>query len=291
MTGYGNFEYRNQDTIVSVEIKTVNHRYRDFFLKTPRQLNPVEDRIRKLIGEYVKRGRIECLIKYKTLNNKNKSVEFDKGLAENYIKVVKELAKLDDSISDNISLDLIAKYPDVVVANEEKADEEEVWEAIETPLINALKQVVESRQIEGNALKKDMISKCVEVNRLVDSICDIVEKGSGIYQEKLVDKVSGLLEGVAIDEQRILTEVVIYTDKTCVDEETTRLKSHTHRLMNMLEKNGNESTGRKMDFLLQEMNREINTIGSKANDLEVANKVVDAKNEIEKLREQVQNIE
>jgi uncharacterized protein (TIGR00255 family) len=291
MTGYGNFEYRNHDTIVSVEIKTVNHRYRDYFLKTPRQLNPVEDRIRKLIGEYVKRGRIECLIKYKTLNNKNKIVEFDKGLAENYIKVVKELAKLDDSINDSISLDLIAKYPDVVVANEEKADEEEVWKAIETPLINALKQVVESRQIEGNALKKDMILKCVEVNRLVDSICDIVEKSSGTYQEKLVDKVSGLLEGVAIDEQRILTEVVIYTDKTCVDEETTRLKSHTHRLMNMLENNSNESTGRKMDFLLQEMNREINTIGSKANDLNVANKVVDAKNEIEKLREQVQNIE
>ncbi|MEF9918942.1 MAG: YicC/YloC family endoribonuclease [Eubacterium sp.] len=290
MTGFGRKDYRDEEVEISVEIKTINHRFRDFFLKLPRALNPVEEKIRKAISEKIVRGRIEVFIKYNELGVKNKRIVYNKALAKNYIEILNALKTLDPMINDNLDLNLIAKFPDVVCLEDENEDYEQIWQKLEPILKDALDQVNASRTREGSALHKDIATRCETIEKTVSGIAQKSPEMISKYQADLRAKILDYAEPLEIDEKRILTEVAIMADKLAIDEELTRLNSHTNRLKGILEET-DEAVGRKLDFLVQELNREINTIGSKANDIEISNLVVDVKSEIEKIREQVQNIE
>ncbi|KNZ40213.1 YicC/YloC family endoribonuclease [Acetobacterium bakii] len=289
MTGFGRGDYRDEEVDFSIEIKTINHRFRDFFIKIPKTLNPVEEKIRNTISQKVARGRIEVFIKYTELGIKNRRIVFNRELAKDYISVLNQMRHLDSMISDDLSLSLIAKFPDVVTMEEDRDDYEEIWEKIEPILIRTLEEVNASREREGLDLKVDVLNRC----RLILQYTEEIERKSpdmlGKYRDELRQRISTYVDSIEIDEKRLLMEVAIMADKLSIDEEITRLKSHIGRLESIMIET--EPVGRKLDFLVQEVNREINTIGSKANDLAIANIVVDIKSEIEKIREQIQNIE
>ena len=290
MTGFGRKDYRDEQMELSIEIKTVNHRFRDFSMKLPRPLSALEESFRKTISAVIARGRIEIFVKYCDLGNENKRVVLNKALAENYIEILNQIKNLDTMIKDDIDLGLIAKFPDVVSVEEESADAAELWQKIKPILEEVLTQIDESRKREGSALREDVEGRC----RSIETAVDQIEAQSPVmlkkYQEDLQQKIADLTQSPEIDEKRVLTEVAIMADKLAIDEELTRLRSHTQRMHDILAEE-DEPVGRKLDFLVQEMNREINTIGSKANDIVIANIVVDVKSEIEKIREQIQNIE
>lgn len=289
MTGFGRKDYRDEEIDCSIEIKTINHRFRDFFVKIPKTLNPIEEKIRNTVSQSVARGRIEIFIKYTELGTKNRRIVFNRDLAKNYISVLNEIRRLDSMIGDDLSLSLISKFPDVIMIEEDIDDYESIWLKIQPVLEKTLDEVAASREREGNALKNDIVNRCRVIG---DQVKKIKEKSPDMlarYRDELREKISSYVESVEIDEKRLLTEVALMTDKLNIDEELTRLQSHLDRLEGMVEET--EPVGRKLDFLIQEVNREINTIGSKASDLAIANIVVDVKSEIEKIREQIQNIE
>jgi uncharacterized protein (TIGR00255 family) len=289
MTGFGRKDYRDEEVDCSIEIKTINHRFRDFFVKIPKTLNPIEEKIRNTVSQSIARGRIEIFIKYSELGTKNRHIVFNRDLAKNYISVLNEIRRLDSMIGDDLSLSLISKFPDVIMIEEDIDDYESIWLKIQPVLVKTLEEVDASREREGSALKNDVVNRCRTVRDLVKKIKekspDMLER----YRDELREKISSYVESVEIDEKRLLTEVALMTDKLNIDEELTRLQSHLDRLEGMVAET--EPIGRKLDFLIQEVNREINTIGSKASDLAIANIVVDVKSEIEKIREQIQNIE
>ncbi len=289
MTGFGRKDYRDEEVDCSIEIKTINHRFRDFFIKIPKTLNPIEEKIRNTVSQSIARGRVEIFIKYSELGTKNRRIVFNRDLAQNYISVLNEIRRLDSMIGDDLSLSLISKFPDVIMVEEDIDDYESIWSKIKPVLEKTLEEVEASRKREGNALKIDVVNRCRIVRNYVENIRekspDMLER----YKNELREKISSYVESVEIDEKRLLTEVALMTDKLNIDEELTRLQSHLDRLEGMVEET--EPVGRKLDFLIQEVNREINTIGSKASDLAIANIVVDVKSEIEKIREQIQNIE
>lgn len=289
MTGFGRKDYRDEEIDCSIEIKTINHRFRDFFVKIPKTLNPIEEKIRNTVSQNIARGRIEIFIKYTELGTKNRRIVFNRDLAKNYISVLNEIRRLDSMIGDDLSLSLISKFPEVIMIEEDIDDYESVWAKIEPLLLKTIREVEASREREGNALKQDVINRCGCIRENVRLIKEKSPEMLERYREELRAKISSYVESVEIDEKRLLTEIALMTDKLNIDEELTRLQSHLNRLESMTEET--EPVGRKLDFLIQEVNREINTIGSKANDLEIANLVVDAKSEIEKIREQIQNIE
>ncbi len=290
MTGFGRQDYRDETVEISVEIKTVNHRYRDFFLKFPHMLNPLEEDLRKTISGTIARGRIEVYIKYNERDVKNKNIVFNKALAKKYVGVLDQIKSLDSMISDEIDLGLIARFPDVVELEEVPGDDAQRWALLKPVLQGALDQVDESRSREGEALQADIAMRCHTIEGYVEEIAKNAPQMIAHYQEGLRARVTEYTQGMELDEQRILTEVSIMADKLAIDEELTRLNSHTARLAKIIQETG-EPIGRKLDFLIQELNREINTIGSKVNDVAIANTVVEVKSEIEKIREQVQNIE
>jgi uncharacterized protein (TIGR00255 family) len=289
MTGFGRKDYRDEEMDFSIEIKTINHRFRDFFTKIPRTLNPIEERIRNIVSQNIARGRIEIFIRYSELGTKNRRIVFNRDLATNYISVLNEIRRLDSMIGDDLSLSLISKFPDVIVIEEDIDDYESIWKKIHPVLQTTLDEVNASREREGNALKVDVVNRCECIRRQVTLIKEKSPEMITRYRDELREKISTYVESVEIDEKRLLTEVALMTDKLNIDEELTRLHSHLDRLETMVEET--EPIGRKLDFLIQEINREINTIGSKASDLGIANIVVDVKSEIEKIREQIQNIE
>ncbi|HEY5537745.1 MAG TPA: YicC/YloC family endoribonuclease [Acetobacterium sp.] len=289
MTGFGRGDYRDEEVEFSIEIKTINHRFRDFFIKIPKTLNPIEEKIRNTIAQKVARGRIEVFIKYTELGIKNRRIVFNSDLAKNYISVLNQMRHLDSMISDDLSLSLIAKFPDVVIIEEDHDDYEEIWEKIEPILLKTLEEVDASRAREGSDLQKDVLNRC---QYILNNTMQIEKKSPDMlqkYREELRERVSTYVDSIEIDEKRLLMEVALMSDKLNIDEELTRLKSHIGRLEGIAIET--EPVGRKLDFLIQEVNREINTVGSKANDLAIANIVVDVKSEIEKIREQIQNIE
>lgn len=290
MTGFGRKDYRDEALEISIEIKTINHRFRDFFLKLPRSLNPIEENIRKAISEKIARGRIEVFIKYNELDAQNKRIVFNRDLAKAYINVLNEIKTLDSMIDDDLSPGLIAKFPDVVSLEDEGVDYDAVWRKMAPVLEEALEQVDTSRSREGEVLEKDVAARCAAIEKAVSAIEAKSPEMLKKYQEELRAKVEAYTDSMEVDEKRVLTEVAIMADKLDISEELTRLKSHTARLEEILGEE-DEPVGRKLDFLVQELNREINTIGSKANDIGIANLVVDVKSEIEKIREQIQNIE
>lgn len=289
LTGFGRGDYRDEEVDFSIEIKTINHRFRDFFIKIPKTLNPIEEKIRNTISQKIARGHIEVFIKYTELGTKNRRIIFNRDLAKDYISVLNQMRHLDSMIGDDLSLSLIARFPDVVIIEEDHDDYEKIWEKIEPILIKTLEEVDASRGREGLDLQKDVLNRCQCILDYTEEIekksPDMLEK----YREELRKRILIYVDSIEIDEKRLLMEVAIMSDKLNIDEEITRLKSHIGRLKSIVMEK--EPVGRKLDFLIQEINREINTIGSKANDLTIANTVVDVKSEIEKIREQIQNIE
>ena len=288
MTGFGRAESVTKERKIIIEMKSVNHRYCDMNIKMPKKFNFFEASIRNHLKTYIGRGKVDIFITYEDYRESNVCVKYNSEIAAEYVKYLQQMAQ-DFSLKTDISPVSLSRYPEVFTLEEQTENEEELWKEIAAILDEAATQFVESRTKEGEALRNDLISKLDGMLEMVDYIENTSPSLVDDYRARLEAKVKELLENTTIDESRIATEVTIYADKICVDEETVRLHSHMTQLRQMLE--GDKETGRKLDFLIQEINRETNTIGSKANDIRITRLVVDMKSEIEKMREQVQNIE
>lgn len=288
MTGFGHAESVTKERKIVIEIKSVNHRYCDMNIKMPKKLNFFETAIRNYLKKYIGRGKVDIFITYEDYAEDNVCVKYNPEIAAEYVKYIKQMAQTFELKSD-LSAAKLSRYPEVITLEEQSENEEELWNDIVKVLDEAANRFVESRTKEGEALKADLIGKLDGMLSMVDYIENVSPPLVEIYRNKLEAKVKELLEGVAIDDSRIATEVTIYADKICVDEETVRLRSHIENTRSILLEGGN--VGRKLDFIAQEMNREANTILSKADSLDISNKAIDLKTEIEKVREQIQNIE
>lgn len=289
MTGFGRSEIAQVERKITVEIKAVNHRYCDITIKLPKKLNFFEAAIRNLLKQYIGRGKIDIYITYEDYTENNVCVKYNAELAKEYYENLKKMSN-DFGIANDVSVSTLAKFPDVFTLEEQTINEAELWELVEEAIRSAASRFVETRIAEGENLKKDLLSKLDYMLELVDFIEERSPKVVTEYRNKLYAKVAELLGDTKLDESILATEITIYADKICVDEETVRLRSHIQNMKNILE-NDNDNVGRKLDFIAQEMNREANTILSKSGDLEITNKAIDLKTEIEKVREQVQNIE
>jgi len=288
MTGFGRCEITDENRKIIVEMKAVNHRYCDINFRLPKKLAFFETAMRNILAKYVQRGKIDVFITYEDYTEHNICLKYNENLAKEYYKRLDILAQ-QFNIENDIKASSLSKYPEVFSLEEQTIDEEELWRIIEAALRGACDRFVEARIAEGERLKEDMLLK---LDAMLDVVSYLEERSPELvleYKEKLYMKVKELLAGNTIDENRILTEVAIFADKTSIDEEIVRLKSHIQNTKNTLV--GGGSVGRKLDFVAQEMNREANTILSKANDLIISNRAIDLKTDIEKVREQIQNIE
>lgn len=288
MTGFGRAESVTKERRIVIEMKSVNHRYCDINIKMPKKLNFFETSIRNYLKNYIGRGKVDIFITYEDYTENNVCVKYNQEIASEYVKYIQQMADTFE-LKNDLSAASLSRYPEVLTLEEQSENEEELWKDFVGVLDQAAKQFVESRTVEGEALKADLLEKLEGMLAMVDYIESYSPSLVEEYRDKLEAKVKELLEGAAIDESRIATEVTIYADKICVDEETVRLRSHIENTRAILLEGGN--VGRKLDFIAQEMNREANTILSKANSLEISNKAIDLKTEIEKVREQIQNIE
>lgn len=288
MTGFGRCETVNEKRKFTVEIKSVNHRYFDVNIKMPKKLNFFETSIRNLLKEYIERGKTDVYITYEDYGEDKFALKYNEGLAGEYLKHLRAMANT-FGLEDDIRTSTLSRYPEVFTMEEQSVDEKELWTDLEAAIRGACKPFVESRQKEGEHLKNDLCEKLDGMLGYVDFIEEKYPQIMCNYRSRLESKVQELLGDRQIDESRIATEIVIYSDKICVDEETVRLRSHIQAVKDTLQKGG--SCGRKLDFLAQEMNREANTILSKANNLEISDVGINLKTDIEKVREQIQNIE
>ena len=288
MTGFGRSEIVKGNRKISVEIKSVYHRYLEAGIKMPKKLNVFESRMRDLLKKYATRGKIDIFINYEDDSESQVNLKFNQNIADEYMAIFNNMSEK-YNLKNDMTVGGLARFPEVITMDEVQEDEEELWHFIEEAMKAALEQFVNTRILEGENLKKDLLGKLDHMEELVA----FVEKRSPEimkeYRSKLESKVKELLGDTTIDESRIATEVIIYADKICVDEETVRLRSHIEHARKCLNEDG--GIGRKMDFIAQEMNREANTTLSKANDIEISNAAIDLKTEIEKVREQIQNIE
>ncbi len=288
MTGFGRAESVTKERRIVIEMKSVNHRYCDMNIKMPKKLNFFETSIRNYLKNYIGRGKVDIFITYEDYTENNVCVKYNQEIASAYVKYIQQMADTFE-LKNDLSAASLSRYPEVLTLEEQSENEEELWKDFVVVLDQAAKQFVESRTVEGEALKADLLEKLEGMLAMVEYIESYSPSLVEEYRNKLEAKVKELLEGAAIDESRIATEVTIYADKICVDEETVRLRSHIENTRAILLEGGN--VGRKLDFIAQEMNREANTILSKANSLAISNKAIDLKTEIEKVREQIQNIE
>lgn len=288
MTGFGRSEIVEGDRKITVEMKSVNHRYLDVNIKMPKKLNFFEAAIRSELKNYIQRGKVDIFISYEDYTESNICVKYNKELAAEYMKYLTQMAQ-DFSLDNDVRVSALSRYPEVLSMEEQTVDEEELWQLLCKALGQAAEGFVETRVREGENLKNDLVAKLDGMLEHVDFITERSPQIIGEYRQKLEDKVRELLEDAQIDESRLMTEVTIFADKVCVDEELVRLRSHIETMKDNLIQGG--SIGRKLDFIAQEMNREANTILSKANDLETSNRAIELKTEIEKVREQIQNIE
>ncbi len=288
MTGFGRCELSEGQRKIAVEMKSVNHRYLEAGIKMPKKLNVFEARMRDLLKKYAQRGKIDIFITYEDLAENKVNLKYNREIAAEYMQVLGEMSQ-QFGLKNDITVSLLSRYPEVITMEEAATDEEELWHFIEKAISTACEQFVNARIIEGENLKKDLLDKLANMEELVTYIESRGPEMMKEYRTKLENKVAELLSDTQIDEGRIATELVIYADKICVDEETVRLRSHISHARQCLNEDG--GIGRKLDFIAQEMNREANTILSKANDISISNKAIDLKTEIEKVREQIQNIE
>ena len=288
MTGFGRCEVAENNRKFTVEMKAVNHRYLDVNIKMPKSLNFFETAIRSELKNYIARGKVDVFITYEDLSENTSTVRYNKELAEEYLTYLRQMAA-DFGLDDDIRVSTLSKYPEVFTMEEAGVDEEELWKELKKAVDGAAKMFVESRITEGEHLKDDLLEKLDGMLKLVDFVAERSPLIVTEYRRRLEEKVKELLGDNTVDESRLLTEVTIFADKVCVDEEIVRLRSHIETTKNALLEGG--SIGRKLDFIAQEMNREANTTLSKANDLEISNCAIELKTEIEKVREQIQNIE
>lgn len=288
MTGFGRCENQQNDRKFTVEMKAVNHRYFDVTIKMPKKLSFFESSIRTLLKDYIQRGKVDVFITYEDFTEENVSLKYNEGIAAEYLKYYRKMAET-FGLEDDIRVSTLGRCPEVLTMEEQTVDEKEIWAVLETALKGASEQFTASREREGEALKQDIFEKLDGMLQDVDAVEARFPQIMTAYREKLTAKVHELLGDTQMEEGRIASEVVLYADKICTDEETVRLRSHIEGMRAELEKGG--SVGRKLDFIAQEMNREANTILSKANDLETSNLAINLKTEIEKVREQIQNIE
>ena len=288
MTGFGRCEIAENNRKFTVEMKSVNHRYLDVNIKMPKKLNFFESAIRAELKNYISRGKVDIFITYEDFSENTSSVRYNKELAEEYLGYLRQMAA-DFGLDNDIRVSTLSKYPEVFTMEDQNVDEEELWKELQKAVKGAAEMFVQTRINEGNQLREDLIGKLDNMLSLVDFISERSPKIVAEYRQKLEDKVRDLLADNTVDEGRLLTEVTIFADKVCVDEELVRLRSHLETTKKTLLEGG--SIGRKLDFIAQEMNREANTTLSKSNDLEISNCAIELKTEIEKVREQIQNIE
>ena len=288
MTGFGRSEIERGNRKITVEIKSVNHRFLENSIKMPKKLNIFEARIRDTIKKYASRGKIDVFITYEDNSESNVSLKFNESIAREYMNIFRQMEER-FNIRNDITVGALSRYPEVITMEESQEDEEELWNFINEAIEEACKGLADTRSIEGGNLEKDLLLKLDHMEELVYYIetknPQIIED----YKKKLEAKMEEILSAADIDKNRIASEVIIYADKVCVDEETVRLRSHIEHARKCLNEDG--GIGRKMDFIAQEMNREANTTLSKANNIEISNAAIDLKTEIEKIREQIQNIE
>ena len=289
MTGFGRNEYVVGGREYTVEVKTINHRYLDFNIRLPRQFSFFEDYIRKIIPKYISRGKVDVNIQFSSFGDELKSIKFDENLINLYLNEAKIIEEK-FGIKNDLSFCRVMQLPDVVKVDDDK-DEEQLINELSEALTGALEKLKSMREVEGNNLYKDLTAKTAN---LLTILSKIEEKSKLVvveYKTKLKERVDELLKDVntQLDDTRLATEVAIFADKASIDEEIVRFKSHIKQFNHTLELD--EPVGKKLDFIVQELNRETNTIGSKANDLDISSSVIELKNEIEKIREQIQNIE
>ncbi|MBO4346009.1 MAG: YicC family protein [Lachnospiraceae bacterium] len=288
MTGYGRGEKITDTGKCTVEIKSVNHRYLDLSIKLPRKLNMFEGEIRNVLKDYIQRGKVDVFINYEDYSKESVNIKYNPQIAAEYMKHLRTMAEEFD-IDDDVRVSTLARLPEVLVSEDESMNEDETWKLVKEVLLIACDAFVVSRIKEGENLKTDLLAKLdamgENVNFIEERFPAIVEE----YKNRLTQKIKEVLDDKQIDESRILTEVCIYSDKICVDEEMVRLKSHIEAVKEALIQGG--AVGKRLDFLAQELNREANTTLSKSTDVEVANVAITIKTDIEKIREQIQNIE
>ena len=288
MTGYGKSTLSVDGREYKMEIKRVNHRYLDISVKMPKTISYLEDTIKKQISEKIKRGKVDVFVTFENNSQEGRNIQINKELAKMYIKQLKELAE-EEKILSNIEVMDIAKIPDILTVKADEDDEKIKEEIIQTTQ-EAVNKIIEMKSIEGSKIEQDLLAR---IDNIENKIEEISKKSTGLIEEyvvKLEKRIKEILKTEEIDKSRLAQEVVIYADKCSVEEEITRLRSHIYQFKSLIT-DQNETIGKKLDFIIQEMNRETNTIGSKANNLEITNGVIDIKTELEDIREQVQNIE
>lgn len=288
MTGFGRGTSEGSSRSFSVEIKTVNHRYCDINIRMPKSFMPIEDKIRKFILQKINRGKVDVFITQMDYGNKKVAALFDENLADSYVECLNKIKNRYD-IKEELTMELISKFPDVITVKQQDEDLDEIWKVLEEAFREALDMLVGMRESEGAKLRENILVKCSAIKSYLDKINKVSATLVDEFRDKLNGRVEELMESCDIDKGRIAMEVAIFADKACVDEEIVRLDSHIGQFRDTL--NMEEPVGRKLDFILQEMNREANTIASKSTNLNVTNLVLNIKNEIEKIREQIQNIE
>ena len=288
MTGFGRAQAVVDGLGVTVEIKSVNHRYFDFSSRVPRTFGFLDEKLKSYIQGSISRGKTECYVQIEELEQEDCIVAVNQSLAKGYINALNELCE-SYGLENDVKVSTVARYHDIFSVHKNEADEERIWNAVRAVTDSALANFVAMREREGEKLRNDVLTRCGYILENVEFIEARSPQTVIEYNSKLLERIKTVLADVNVDEQRLLAEAAIYADKVAVAEETVRLRSHISQMHEFM--NSTEAVGRKMDFLVQEFNREANTIGSKAQDVEIARKVIDIKAEIEKIREQIQNIE
>lgn len=288
MTGFGRAQAAVEGYNITVEIKSVNNRYFDFYAKMPRTFFFLEEKVKSLLSTEISRGKVECSIQIETTADESVIVSVNEPLAKGYVNAVEEIAEK-FALKNDLTALSVARFSDVLSITKAPVDEDDLWDKVQSVVKDALDSFISMRETEGERLKADVLSRA---DTIISNVAYIEERSPETvkqYSEKLLERMKNVLGDTQIDEARILTEAAIYADKIAVAEETVRLRSHIDQLHTLL--SADEAVGRKLDFLVQEINREANTIGSKAQDVDIARRVIDIKAEVEKIREQIQNIE
>jgi uncharacterized protein (TIGR00255 family) len=288
MTGYGREEFENESFKFVVELKTVNHKYCNIYTRLPNKLNSIEDKIKKYIKKNLKRGRIEININFFEKDDSFLEIKPNFAVLDEYHEALLSI-KERYQIQEDINLELLAKFKDAVDIAYKEIDEDDIWENLKIPLDRAIESVLEMRRQEGLKLKNDLLKSISTIKDILRNLEEISDDIVQVHKEKMYDKINELLDDVSVDEERLEQEIAIYADKTDINEEIVRIKSHLDQFINIFDQE--RPLGKKLDFLAQELNREVNTIGSKSPDVDISNDVVDLKTEIGKIREQILNIE
>ncbi|MBE5957786.1 MAG: YicC family protein [Lachnospiraceae bacterium] len=288
MTGFGRCEVSKDGKKITVEMKSVNHRYLELNIKMPKKFNFIESEIRNKVKKYLERGKVDIFVSYENLTEGDVSLKYNKALAKEYYDLYKTIGE-DFEVELKLDSNVIARSPEVIMMEEQNEDEEILTELLLSAIQGACEKMVETRNKEGEHLKQDLLGKLEEILEIVDFLKERSPQIVQEYREKITAKIEELLDNNQIDESRIAQEVIIFADKICIDEEIVRLESHVKAMRDSLNAGG--AVGRKLDFIAQEMNREANTTLSKTTDVEISNRAIKLKTDIEKVREQIQNIE